>query len=69
MLAADDELLFAGHSSERRELTSTMVVDSTAAYVLFGRHIPSSWVWRRLARRRPTSAADEREDVPVRHGG
>ena len=50
MLAPDDELLFAGHSSERRELESTLVVDSTAVYVLFDRHIPSSWVWRKLSR-------------------
>ena len=48
VLAADDELLFAGQGSERRELESSLVVDSTAAYVLFDQHIPSSWVWRKL---------------------
>jgi voltage-gated potassium channel len=56
VLAPDDELLFAGHGSERRELESTLVVDSTAAYVLFDQHIPSSWVWRKLSRKNPTSS-------------
>ncbi len=48
-LEPDDQLLFAGEGSERRELESTMVVDSTAAYVLFDQHIPASWVWRKLS--------------------
>ncbi|HJV15447.1 MAG TPA: NAD-binding protein [Propionibacteriaceae bacterium] len=54
VLARDDELLFAGHGSERRELESTMVVDSTAAYVLFDQHVPASWVWRKLSRKNRT---------------
>jgi Trk K+ transport system NAD-binding subunit len=49
VLAPDDQLLFAGEGSERRELESTLVVDSTAAYVLFDQHIPASWVWRKLS--------------------
>ena len=58
---ADDELLFAGQGSERRELESTLVVDSTGAYVLFDQHIPSSWVWRKLSRKNPTpSTLDDR---------
>ncbi|MFT4102927.1 MAG: NAD-binding protein [Burkholderiaceae bacterium] len=48
VLARDDELLFAGAGAQRRELESTMVVDSVAAYVLFDRHIPASWIWRKL---------------------
>jgi voltage-gated potassium channel len=61
VLARDDELLFAGHGSERRELESTLVVDSTAAYVMFDQHIPSSWVWRKLSRKNPTpSTLDNR---------
>jgi hypothetical protein len=51
VLAPDDQLLFAGEGSERRELESTLVVDSTAAYVLFDQHIPASWVWRKLSRK------------------
>jgi voltage-gated potassium channel len=49
MLRPDDQMLFAGEGSERRELESTLVVDSTAAYVLFDQHIPASWVWRKLS--------------------
>ena len=61
VLARDDELLFAGHGSERRELESTLVVDSTGAYVLFDQHIPSSWLWRKLSRRTPApSTHDDR---------
>jgi voltage-gated potassium channel len=69
VLAPDDQLLFAGHGSERRELESTLVVDSTAVYVLFDQHIPSSWVWRKLSRKDPTpSAQDDREDMISRRG-
>jgi voltage-gated potassium channel len=49
VLAPDDQLLFAGEGSERRELETTLLVDSTAAYVLFDQHIPASWVWRKLS--------------------
>lgn len=48
ILARDDELLFAGAGSQRRELESTMIADSVAVYVLFDRHIPASWIWRKL---------------------
>jgi voltage-gated potassium channel len=56
VLARDDELLFAGQGSERRELESTLVVDSTGAYVLFDQHIPSSWIWRKLSQKNPTTS-------------
>src|SRR5207237_978291 len=49
VLAPDDELLFAGEASQRRQLEGTMVVDSTAALVLFGQRVPASWVWRALS--------------------
>ncbi len=69
VLARDDQLLFAGQGAERRELESTLVVDSTAAYVLFDQHIPSSWVWRKLSRKgRTASTADDREDMTSRRG-
>ena len=68
VLAPDDELLFAGQGSERRELESTLVVDSTGAYVLFDQHIPSSWIWRKMSRKNPTpSTQDDRAGVPTRH--
>jgi voltage-gated potassium channel len=69
VLARDDELLFAGQGSERRELESTLVVDSTGAYVLFDQHIPSSWVWRKLSRKNPApSTADDRGGITSRGG-
>ena len=69
VLARDDQLLFAGQGAERRELESTLVVDSTAAYVLFDQHIPSSWVWRKLSRKgRTATTADDREDMTSRQG-
>jgi Trk K+ transport system NAD-binding subunit len=68
-LARDDELLFAGQGSERRELESSLVVDSTGAYVLFDQHLPSSWVWRKLSRKNPTpSTADDRGEVSSHRG-
>ena len=56
VLAADDEILFAGRPGERRALETTVIVDSAMQYVLFDRHVPSSWIWRRLARRPLTPA-------------
>lgn len=50
VLALDDELLFAGVGSQRREVESTLVVDANAAYVLYDRRVPGSWVWRKLSR-------------------
>jgi voltage-gated potassium channel len=50
-LAAGDELLLVGWPSARRLLDSTLLIDATAEYVLHGRHVPSSWVWRTLSRR------------------
>ena len=39
-----DELLFAGDASALRSLSTTALLDATAEYVLYNRHIPSSWV-------------------------
>ena len=67
VLAADDQLLFAGEGSERRELESTLVVDATATYVLSGELVPSSWVWRKLSRKSVAPpAADDRERLAGR---
>jgi len=68
VLAPDDELLFAGEGSERRELESTLVVDSTGAYVLFDQHIPSSWIWRKMSRKNLTPITQgDRDREPTRH--
>ena len=50
-LAPDDELLLVGWPSARRLLDSTLISDATREYVLNGRYVPSSWVWRTLTRR------------------
>ena len=51
VLQRDDELLLVGWPSARRLLDNTLLVDATRAYVVSGRYVPSSWIWRRLSRR------------------
>ncbi|MBD0322843.1 MAG: NAD-binding protein [Aldersonia sp.] len=51
VLAPNDELLLVGWSSARRLLDATLLVDATREYVVNGRRVPSSWVWRKLSRR------------------
>ena len=34
----------------------TMLLDATSEYVIYGRHVPSSWIWRRFTRQ-PLAAA------------
>ncbi|MBG0566729.1 potassium channel protein [Actinoplanes sp. NEAU-A11] len=47
-LQAGDQILFAGQPWDRRALLDTLTVDSVSQYVLYGRRVPSSWVWQRL---------------------
>jgi hypothetical protein len=51
VLRTDDQLLIAGRSRARASLELTLTEEATAAYVLEDRFAPSSWVWRRIARR------------------
>ncbi|WP_214370725.1 potassium channel family protein [Pseudonocardia sp. H11422] len=53
VLAPDDEILLAGRPAARRDLETTMMIDATREYVLSGRYVPASWVWRSFARTRP----------------
>jgi voltage-gated potassium channel len=48
VLAAGDELLIAGRPAARRALGTVLFVESVLEYVLSGRRVPSSWIWRRL---------------------
>jgi Trk K+ transport system NAD-binding subunit len=48
VLAAGDELLFAGWAAAHRALGTILFVDSVREYVVTGRRVPSSWIWRRL---------------------
>lgn len=50
VLRRDDELLLVGEPTARRLLDSTLLIDATREFVLHGRHVPSSWIWRRLTR-------------------
>jgi voltage-gated potassium channel len=49
VLRADDQLLLAGRLRDRAALKTTMTDVSTASYVVDGRRVPSSWLWRRFA--------------------
>jgi voltage-gated potassium channel len=49
-LRAEDQLLLAGRLRDRAALDTTMTEVFTASYVIDGRRVPSSWVWRRFAR-------------------
>jgi voltage-gated potassium channel len=61
-LAADDEILLAGRPAARRALDTTLLLEPVGEYVLSGRHVPSSWIWRRLSRHeaRPTVDSENR---------
>ena len=48
LLREDDELLLAGRLRARAALKATTSDVSVASYVLDGRRVPSSWIWRRL---------------------
>jgi voltage-gated potassium channel len=49
-LELGDVLLLAAGARARRALSTTLTHPSTAAYVVDGRVVPSSWVWRKLTR-------------------
>ncbi|TQN44172.1 Trk K+ transport system NAD-binding subunit [Blastococcus colisei] len=48
VLRPGDELLFAGWAAARRALDTILVVDGVLEYVVTGRRVPSSWIWRKL---------------------
>jgi hypothetical protein len=50
VLRVDDQLLLAGRPRARSALATTLTEVPTASYVVDGRRVPSSWVFRRLAR-------------------
>jgi Trk K+ transport system NAD-binding subunit len=51
VLATGDEILLAGRPPARRSLDTTLLLDAVGEYVVSGRQVPSSWIWRRLTRR------------------
>jgi voltage-gated potassium channel len=48
LLEPGDELLLAGWSAARRALGTILVVDAVLEYVVSGRRVPASWIWRKL---------------------
>ena len=46
-----DEMLLVCEPAARRLLDSTLLIDATREYVLHGRYVPSSWIWRLVTRR------------------
>jgi voltage-gated potassium channel len=50
VLAPGDELLLAGWPAARRALGTTLELDAAHEYVVSGRRVPASWIWRRLSR-------------------
>ncbi|MCU1619132.1 MAG: putative transporter with a NAD-binding domain, partial [Modestobacter sp.] len=52
-LRAGDELLLAGRPMARRALEKTLMVDAVPEYLISGRRVPVSWIWRRITRQQP----------------
>jgi voltage-gated potassium channel len=50
VLRRDDELLLVGRPSARLSLERTLVVAAVREYIVTGRHVPASWIWRMLSR-------------------
>ena len=65
VLRSGDELLLAGWSAARRALDTILLIDGVLEYVVTGRRVPSSWVWRRLS----TPRTAEPERAPDAVGG
>jgi Trk K+ transport system NAD-binding subunit len=64
VLAADDEILLAGRPAARRLLETTLLLETVAEYVVSGRHVPSSWIWRRLSRHTGQPTTDPTAPAP-----
>jgi Trk K+ transport system NAD-binding subunit len=65
VLAEGDELLLAGWAAARRALGTILFVDAVREYVVTGRRVPSSWIWRKLG---PTAAAGVVDAGSARRG-
>ena len=63
-LAADDEILLAGRPAARRALDTTLLLETVGEYVLSGRRVPSSWIWRRLSGHEARPTTDPTSPTP-----
>jgi len=64
LLAVDDEILLAGRPTARRSLEATLLFETVSEYVVSGRRVPSSWIWRRLSRYQGRPATDPTSPAP-----
>jgi Trk K+ transport system NAD-binding subunit len=62
VLRPGDELLLAGWAAARRALATILVVDGILEYVVTGRRVPSSWLWRRM---RPAPEPERPDATPA----
>jgi Trk K+ transport system NAD-binding subunit len=69
VLADGDEILLAGWAAARRALGTLLVVDAALRYVVTGRRVPSSWIWRKLTRDPQRSAGEAAWPHPPGRGG
>lgn len=53
VLRPTDELLLAAHPGSRQALDTILSQPAAATYVIEGRSVPTTWVWRKLRRGRP----------------
>ena len=49
LLAPGDELLLVGWPAARRALGTILQIDAAREYVVTGRRVPTSWIWRKLS--------------------
>jgi Trk K+ transport system NAD-binding subunit len=64
LLAAEDEILLAGRPAARRALDTSLLLETVGEYVVSGRRVPSSWIWRRLSRYEARPTTDPTSPTP-----
>lgn len=57
VLEPGDELLLAGWAAARRALDTVLLVPGVLEYLVTGRRVPSSWIWRKLSPAREVEPA------------
>jgi voltage-gated potassium channel len=65
VVAPGDELLLAGRPGARRALSTILEVEAVLEYVLSGRRMPTSWIWRRLSSAPERSARPRPDATPA----
>ncbi|MEZ5096043.1 MAG: NAD(P)-binding protein [Nocardioides sp.] len=60
-LQVGDELLLYSGPTGRARLREVLFNDGSVEYVATGRHVPATWIWRQLTRKRPVAGPPGRE--------